>query len=283
MKLERRFTKGADVRAKGTDDKPAIEGYAAVFNEDYVLYEDSGCRFVESIKPGAFSRVLEEKQDTRCLFNHQPDNVLGRTTNKTLRMVQDRQGLSYDNDLDIRTSIAQNVRCFVQRGDVTGCSFAFRVSKQSWREEEQDGGKMTVYTRVIEEIGELYDVGPVTYPAYEGTSVGARGAGALARELRSALWAEGIPAEIREKIRAKIQARADVVTQARAALAHKARAHADRTKPAEDRDPADHIKKLQQGPFGKGLYQQAIEALEDSHFGHRGRQPAGSRRGGRGA
>jgi HK97 family phage prohead protease len=212
MKLERRFTKGADVRAKGTDDKPAIEGYAAVFNEDYVLYEDSGCRFVESIKPGAFSRVLEEKQDTRCLFNHQPDNVLGRTTNKTLRMVQDRQGLSYDNDLDIRTSIAQNVRCFVQRGDVTGCSFAFRVSKQSWREEEQDGGKMTVYTRVIEEIGELYDVGPVTYPAYEGTSVGARGAGALARELRSAAWAEGIPAEIREKIRAKIQARADVVT-----------------------------------------------------------------------
>jgi uncharacterized protein len=204
--IERRFIKGAEVRAKGTDDKPGIEGYAAVFNQEYVLYEDTGMRFVETIQAGAFSRTLEEDQDVRCLFNHEPDNVLGRTTNKTLRLAQDTHGLRYDNDLDARTSVGQNVRCFVQRGDVTGCSFAFTVEKQSWREEEQQGGKMTVYTRIIEKVAQTFDVGPVTYPAYEGTSVGARAAfaGTLARELRSI---GGLAPELRSRMLARAKAK----------------------------------------------------------------------------
>jgi len=193
--IERRFTKGAEVRARG-GDKPGIEGYAAVFGEDYVLYEDTGTRFVETIAAGAFTRVLKENQDTRCLFNHSADQVLGRTANKTLRMKQDKKGLSYDNDLDERTTCGQNVRAFVDRGDVTGCSFAFDVSKQSWRQSEEQDGKMKVYTRVIEEIRNLYDVGPVTYPAYEGTSVQGRAA-----ELRSQILdMQDLPAEVRAKV-----------------------------------------------------------------------------------
>jgi len=210
--IERRFTKSAEVRAKGDDAKPGLEGYAAIFNEEYVLFQGYGMRLVETIKPGAFDRVLRERQDVRCLFNHDPNNVLGRTENRTLKLVQDQKGLTYDAELDARTHIAQDVRCFVQRGDVTGCSFAFNVSKQVTREEEIDNGKMTVYTREIEEFSDLYDVGPVTYPAYEGTSVGARTAVAFARELRSADWFEGLPAGIRARLEKKIEARADVVT-----------------------------------------------------------------------
>lgn len=191
--MERRFLKGAQVRAKA-GDKPGIEGYAAVFNEEYVLYEDTGMRMVETIAAGAFSDVLA--QDVRCLFNHEPDNVLGRTTNKTLRLAEDDKGLSYDNDLDTRTTIAQNVQAFIERGDVTGCSFAFTVDQQSWRESQAQDGKMTIYSRVIEKIGMLYDVGPVTYPAYEATSVSPR-----SQEMRSRILSmEGLPAELRSRL-----------------------------------------------------------------------------------
>jgi HK97 family phage prohead protease len=203
--IERRFTKGAKVRAKGDDAKPGLTGYAAVFGQDYVIYDSKSFRMVERIKPGTFTRAIDEEQDVRGLFNHSADNVLARTTNSTLQLVQDTKGLAFDLDLDTRTHIAQDVRCFVDRGDVTGCSFAFSVRKQTWTETEEDG--FTTYQREIEDV-DLFDVGPVTYPAYDATSVSARTAAAFARELRSAPWAEGMPAEIR----AKIAARADVVT-----------------------------------------------------------------------
>lgn len=203
--IERRFTKGAKVRAKGDDAKPGLTGYAAVFGQDYIIYESKSFRMIERVKAGAFTRAIDEEQDVRCCFNHNADNVLARTTNGTLQINQDAKGLSYDADLDSRTHIAQDVRCFVDRGDVTGCSFAFSVRKQTWTEVEEDG--FTTYQREIEDV-DLYELGPVLFPAYEGTSVGARSAAAFARELRSAAWAEGLPAEIR----AKIEARADVVT-----------------------------------------------------------------------
>jgi HK97 family phage prohead protease len=202
--IERRFTKGAKVRAKGDEAKPGLTGYAAVFGQDYVIYESKSFRMVERVKAGAFTRALEEEQDVRCCFNHNADNVLARTTNGTLQLNQDNKGLSYDADLDARTHIAQDVRCFVDRGDVTGCSFAFTVRKQTWTEVEEDG--FTTYQREIEDV-DLYELGPVLFPAYEGTSVGARNVAAFTRELRSAAWAEGIPAELR----AKIQARAGAV------------------------------------------------------------------------
>lgn len=186
MKIERRFVKGVKVRAKD-GDKPQISGYASVFGDTYVLWDTASYRVVEKIKAGAFSRVLDENQDVRCLFNHDPDNVLGRSTNGTLRMKQDDKGLQFENDLDTRTRIGQDVQAFIDREDVTGCSFAFTVSKQNWTEETVDG--KTISTREIEEFDNLYDVGPVTYPAYEGTSVASRS------------WMERAPAELRAKLR----------------------------------------------------------------------------------
>src|SRR5258708_1167531 len=124
--IERRFVKGAEVRAKkraeGSNDEPSLEGYAAVFGEDYVLYESKYMKVIERVKEGAFTRALDEKQDVRCCFNHNPDNVLARTTNGTLSLSQDKKGLPFEANLDARTHIAQDVLCFVDRGDVTGCS-----------------------------------------------------------------------------------------------------------------------------------------------------------------
>jgi uncharacterized protein len=182
QQIERRFVKGGQLRAK-KGDKPGIEGYASVFDQPY----DSGW-FIESVKPGAFSRALREKQDVRCLFNHDANNVLGRSKSGTLRMSEDSSGLQFECDTDPNTTVGSDVAAMIDRGDIDGCSFGFQVTKQSWREEKDEAtGQMVVY-RVIEDV-DLYDVGPVTYPAYEGTSVAAR-----------SLWPDGVPAEIRSHV-----------------------------------------------------------------------------------
>lgn len=198
MRVERRFSKGAEVRASLTDGSiaaPKIEGYGAVFNQDYVLYEDSAYRVVETIAPGAFSLVMRD--DVRCLFNHEPDNVLGRSESGTLTMREDANGLFYENLMDKETRIGKDVYQFVKRGDVTGCSFAFIVGESAWTEEEVNG--RTEIKRTIVKLSNLYDVGPVTYPAYEQTTVDARDL----KELRAvASWAMGMPVELIERINA---------------------------------------------------------------------------------
>ncbi len=185
--IERRFVKGAQVRAK-LGDKPGIEGYGAVFGEEYVLYDSPTLRIVERINPGTFNRTIAEKQDVRCCFNHDANNVLGRTSNGTMRLLEDSKGLHFDTDFDMRTRVANDVRCFVDRGDVTGCSFSFVVKKQT-RTEVEEEDKLTIQ-RVIEDV-DTFEVGPVLFPAYEGTSIGAR-----SLELRS-LFPEGLSDSIR--------------------------------------------------------------------------------------
>lgn len=179
--IERRFVKGGQLR-KSAGGKPGIEGYASVFNQDY----DTGW-FVETIKPGAFARALAEKQDVRCLFNHDPNNLLARTKSKTLRLSEDSAGLHFEADLNPETRVSADVQAMIDRGDLDGCSFGFQVRKCSWREVVDEEGRATAY-RDIEDV-DLFDVGPVTYPAYEGTSVGAR-----------SLWPAGVPAEIRSHV-----------------------------------------------------------------------------------
>lgn len=190
--IERRFVRGGQIRAK-KDGKPGIEGVASVYNQEF----NSGY-FVERILPGAFRRVLGENPDVRCLFNHDPNNVLGRTKAKTLSLEDSDDGLRYVCETDPNTTIGRDVPAMIERGDVDGCSFAFTVGKQAWREEKDDSGNF-VYYRDIEEVDELFDVGPVTYPAYVGTSVNAR-----------SLWPAGIPEEIRSHVP---QLRADSQTK----------------------------------------------------------------------
>jgi len=188
--LERRFVKGGQVRAKSGE--PGLEGYSAVFNEQY----DIGY-FVETIKPGAFARALKDKQDVRCLFNHDSNNLLARSKSGTLALSEDSTGLFFSATTDPEMTIAADVQRMIARGDLDGCSFAFSVAKQTWREEKDDAGEMVLY-RDIEDV-DLYDVGPVTYPAYEGTSVKTRskdGAAAASAEL----WPQGVPAEIRTRV-----------------------------------------------------------------------------------
>jgi HK97 family phage prohead protease len=171
MEFERRFTgaPGAQVSVGAVGNAGSvIRGYGAVFNLPFVLYEDSGYRVVEVIAPGAFRGVMGN--DVRCLFNHEPSRILGRTVNHSLTLVEDSKGLRFQNLMDLTTSTGRNVLSHVKRGDVTGCSFGFVVGKDKWNEVQLSTGVILV-TRTLLTIAKLFDVGPVTYPAYQQTSV----------------------------------------------------------------------------------------------------------------
>jgi HK97 family phage prohead protease len=160
MDLERRSIAGAQLRAS-EGDKPVIEGYAAVFNE---LSEDMGGWF-ERIAPGAFDPVL--KDDVRGLFNHDQNIILGRTASKTLEISVDERGLAY-KITPPQTEMARSVVEAIRRGDVSGSSFAFIADQTKW--EELNG----VIIRNIIRFRRLYDVSPVSYPAYAQTDVALR-------------------------------------------------------------------------------------------------------------
>lgn len=149
------------------DAAPVVSGYAAVFN---TLSVDLG-PFYERIRPGAFSGALEGS-DVVGLFNHKPDNLLGAERAGTLRLREDSRGLRFENDLD-SDPMAMFVRRKIQRGELTGASFSFVLNYDTGFETTVEDGKR-IRTILPGGIEELFDVGPVTFPAYRDTVVSAR-------------------------------------------------------------------------------------------------------------
>lgn len=154
-----------DLNADGELKK--IGGYAALYS---VRSQYMG--FYEIIQPGAFDAAVT-KSDIRCLFNHDPNLILGRTGAGTLQVRADEKGLYYEVVLP-DTVVGYNVFNAVKRGDVTQSSFGFIVEKDEWTEETVNGKR--AFVRSIISIKELFDVSPVTYPAYHETSVATRSA-----------------------------------------------------------------------------------------------------------
>lgn len=158
--MERRsLTEPVEFRA-AEDGTKRVAGYAAVFNSITDLGD-----FREQIAPGAFAKTL--KGDVRALFNHDTSMVLGRTKSGTLRLSEDERGLKYEVDLP-DTQAGRDLRVSMERGDIDGSSFGFRVTKQSW--DVRDDGPSV---RTIEEV-ELFEVSPVTFPAYADAEIALR-------------------------------------------------------------------------------------------------------------
>lgn len=170
MQIEARMlNEPVSVRADG--DTKTLTGYAAVFNRETVI----GDFFRETIEPGAF-RSAVKADDVRGLFNHDPNMVLGRTSSGTMRLEEDETGLRYVIDPP-DTTLGRDVMALVSRGDITGSSFGFTVKRDSWTRPSVAG---ELPLRTIHEFDWLRDVGPVTFPAYEETTVQARDAATAA-------------------------------------------------------------------------------------------------------
>lgn len=149
-----------------TETEPTVSGYAALYNTETVI---AGF-FRERIAPGAFKAALAGTDDVRALFNHDSNIVLGRTKSGTLALSDTKKGLRYDIKLNPEDPEALSVRAKIQRGDVSGSSFGFIVMAEEWQEPKD---QRDLPLRTITEV-ELFDVSPVTFPAYPQTSVTAR-------------------------------------------------------------------------------------------------------------
>jgi HK97 family phage prohead protease len=187
----RTFTIAGLKIARREGKAPLLEGHAAVFNS---LSEDLG-GFREQILPGAFAEAIE-KDDIRALFNHDSNFVLGRNVSGTLRLSENVRGLQFEIDLPETPTIRDLVAAPIERGDVSQMSFGFSVRPggQDWA--KNDDGQVI---RSLKKV-RLYDVSPVTFPAYRATDV-------AVRELRAWLGtlAPPAPAQFRNLIKAREQ------------------------------------------------------------------------------
>ena len=154
--------RAADFETREADGQLYIDGYFAVFNSEYWLWD----RAFETIDPGAFS--LEADTDVRALTNHDSTLVLGRTTAGTLQLRVDERGLFGTILINPKDQDAVNLYERVKRGDVTQCSFGFDILEES-TEYREDGITVFHLKRV-----RLWETSVCTFPAYEDTGVKAR-------------------------------------------------------------------------------------------------------------
>lgn len=156
----------------GDGQPPLIAGYAVVFDSwSEVMTDSRGRPFRERFAPGAFDRALAAGPDIRALWNHNDDYPLGRVRNGTLRISQDLKGVRFDLTPP-DTSWGRDAIESIRRGDVSGVSFAFSAKRDGGDTWEKPGSDGVAQRTVLD--ASLYEVSPVTFPAYPQTSVGVR-------------------------------------------------------------------------------------------------------------
>lgn len=164
-----------EVRSEKRDDGTSrLSGRPIVYNS----YTDIGGWFREVIEQGALDGA--DLRDVPLLVNHNDRMIpIARsrrnTPNSTMRLFPDGQGLSFEADIDTeRNSTARELESAVDRGDMTGMSFRFRVASEKWDDLSSD-----YPTRHILKFESIEEVSAVTYPAYESTEIYARSKEAL--------------------------------------------------------------------------------------------------------
>lgn len=167
-----------EVRAKRDEQHGTyLEGTPIVYD----AWTDLGW-YDEQIQRGALDNT--DLTDVRFLINHNTDMIpLARSRNNnensTMQMTVEEDGLHIRVNLDVENnSDARSLYSAVERGDIDGMSFMFVVDGELWEEEESDHPK-----RTITDVEKVFEVSAVTFPAYEQTSISARG---LADALESA-------------------------------------------------------------------------------------------------
>lgn len=166
MNLRRRFFQTDKLELREDGEKPQLTGYGIVYGQRTQLWED----LWEVIHPGAATEYLATDPDIRCAFNHSRDNIFGRTKSGTLNLHEDDFGVLYvvsPPDAQWSRDVMESIR----RGDIDGSSFTFGVEPQDERVTKQPDG---TYLREIFKLSVIGEMGPVSYPAYTGTTAYAR-------------------------------------------------------------------------------------------------------------
>lgn len=172
-----------------------IEGRAIVYDEP----SDMGY-YREFIDNGALDNT--DLKDVRLLVNHNTDMIpLARSrnnnANSTMQLSVDEDGLTMRANLDTENnSEAKNLYSAIERGDISSMSFMFLVDEDKWEDVDSD-----YPTRHILGISKVFEVSAVTWPAYEQTTLEARGLADALDNAKASL--ENVRAERREVERKK--------------------------------------------------------------------------------
>ena len=165
-----RFRANIDARSierRADGDPIGFKGHAALFNRPTWI-GPKRWGFREQVAPGAFAKTIKEA-DVRFLINHDPNLLLARNKADTLTLAEDKVGLAVDAEM-APVSYAQDLAVLLERGDISQMSFAFEVVKDQWEIDDDENELRTILE------AKLWDVSVVTYPAYEDTDAGLRGA-----------------------------------------------------------------------------------------------------------
>lgn len=141
-------------------------------------------------------------RDVRFLVNHNTDMIpLARSRNNneasTMQLSVNDTGMGIRVDLDTENNAdSRALYSAVERGDISGMSFMFTVDADNWEDLESEHP-----TRHVRSIGKVFEVSAVTWPAYEATSIQARGLSEALESAKESL--ESARAEMREIERKK--------------------------------------------------------------------------------
>ena len=152
-------------------------------NEEHGSYlEGTPIVFDQKTDLGWYDEIIDrhalddcDLKDVRFLVNHNTDMTpLARSRNNndksTMQMVIREDGMHIRVNLDTENnSDSRNLYSAVNRGDVSGMSFMFYVRGDKWDDLDSDHP-----VRTITDIGRVYEVSAVTFPAYEQTTIDAR-------------------------------------------------------------------------------------------------------------
>jgi len=160
MKRQSNLLADFNVRTEGDEDAPTITGYAARFN-----HEAHG----EIIRPGAFTKTLQEAKRIVLLWNHDHAKPIASTDAGTLELFEDELGLGIRATPNMGTTWAQDAVAAIAGGEVSQMSFGFDIVRQ--RMTQNDEGD--TWLRELLEV-KLYEVSAVTFPWYDTTEVSVR-------------------------------------------------------------------------------------------------------------
>lgn len=168
---EKRFLQGSIEIEKRNDGEESrtVSGYAVVFDKWSKVIGRGTWAFQEKISRNAFDGV--DMSEVVATFNHNFDNILARVDSNTLNLTIDDYGLKYSFEAPSTTTgddLLENIR----NGNIKGSSFMFTPSEQRWT--YKDDKEEEVDEREITKIEVLYELGPVTIPAYPDSTAAAR-------------------------------------------------------------------------------------------------------------
>ena len=170
VKTDREYRSMELRAAEKTEEKDYIvEGYATTFGDSYELYRDGNYIVMENVDKDAFKNT--DMSDVVFQIDHE-GRVYARTRNGSLGLETDEHGLKTRTNLGL-TESSRSVYEDIDAGLYDRMSFAFTVKKDSYTEEERDDGTV-ILTRTILEVGKLYDVSAVSFPANPNTDISAR-------------------------------------------------------------------------------------------------------------